>query len=81
MHLRSTPIKNRKCLTESVECIHAFVMNGDGNPIVEARYAVVGFLSCCEKETFVTGLLYQAYVGPLESYVFDSRDISGIYVL
>ena len=34
------------------------------------------FLSCCEKETNGTGLLYQVYVGPLESYVFDSRDIS-----
>ena len=25
----------------------------------------------------MTGLLYQSYVGPLESYVFDSRNISG----
>ena len=36
-------------------------MNGDGNPIVKARCAAVAVLSCCEKETFVTGLLYQAY--------------------
>jgi hypothetical protein len=36
-------------------------MKGDGNPIVKARCAAVDILSCCEKETFVTGLLYQAY--------------------
>jgi len=33
--------QNRQCLTESVERLCAFVMNGDGNPIVEARCAVV----------------------------------------
>jgi hypothetical protein len=28
----------------------------------------------------VTGLLYQAHVGMVESYVFDSRNISGTYL-
>ena len=41
MHLRSTPLKKYQCSTESVERIRAFVMNGDGNPIVKARCAAV----------------------------------------
>ena len=57
-HTQPTP--NRKTfIEESVEAVHAFIMNGDGNPIVKARCAAVDILSCCEKETFVTGLLYQ----------------------
>jgi hypothetical protein len=42
MHLRSTPVKKVECSTVFVEPIHAFVMNGDGNPIVKARCAAVG---------------------------------------
>jgi len=69
MHLRSTPIKNSQCFTETVERIRAFVMNGDGNPIVKARCAAVAvFVLLRERDI-------RDWVGPLESYAFDSCDI------
>jgi hypothetical protein len=37
MHLRRTPVKNGRCSTVFVDRIRAFVVNGDGNPIVKAR--------------------------------------------
>jgi hypothetical protein len=41
------------------------------------RTARAGFVLLQERDN-VTGLLYQAYVGPFESYLFDSRNISGL---
>ena len=39
-------------LTESVEAVRAFVMNGDGNPIVKARCAAVAvFVLLRERDT------------------------------
>ena len=52
MHLRSTPVKKVERSTVFVERIHAFVMNGDGNPIVEASCAVVAvFVLLRERDT------------------------------
>ena len=76
MHLRSTPIKNRKCLPESVEAVCAFVMNGDGNPIVEASCAVVVVFVLLRERDIRDWAFVPSLRGPLESYVFDSRDIS-----
>jgi hypothetical protein len=45
-------------------------MNGDGNPIVEASCAVVAVFVLLRENSTSTVLLYQAYVGLDQSYVF-----------
>jgi hypothetical protein len=37
MHLKNVPLKKYKCLSESVEAVHALIMIGSGNPMVKAR--------------------------------------------
>jgi hypothetical protein len=51
-------------------------MIGGGNPMVKARHTARAVFVLLQERDNVTGLLYQAYVGNVESYVFDSRDIS-----
>jgi hypothetical protein len=71
------PLKKYQCLLESVEAVRAFIMIGGGNPMVKARRTARAVFVLLRERDNVTGLLYQAYVGNVESYVFDSRDISG----
>jgi hypothetical protein len=68
MHLKNVPLKKYQCLSESVEAVRAFMI-GSGNP------ASAVFVLLRERRN-VTGLMYQAHVGMVESYVFDSRNIS-----
>jgi hypothetical protein len=70
------PLKKYQCLLESVEAIRAFIMIGGGNPTVKARRTARAVFVLLRERDNVTGFLYQAYVGNVESYVFDSRDIS-----
>ena len=62
-------------LTESVEAVRAFVMNGDGNPIVKAKCAAVAvFVLLRERDTRDWKKMC-ALPQPIESYVSDSRNI------
>ncbi len=56
-------------------------MISGGNPMVKARRTMWAFFVLLRERDNVTGLLYQAYVGPVESDVFDSPDISDSWYL
>jgi hypothetical protein len=78
MHLKNVPLKKYQCLSESVEAVRAFIMIGSGNPMVKARRTASAVFVLLRERRNVTGLLYQAHVGMVKSYVFDSRNISGV---